>query len=131
MIDAEAIVRRLQDAALNGDIPAARTLLERALPVYRLTAAPVELPDLTAATDLTTKARVVLDAVADGRVPPDVGAQLTAAIGSVARLAEIDELTKRVTALEQPSGNERYRLSIDELREIAATGRVRKRKSGC
>lgn len=100
LIDAEAIVERLQEAALAGDIPAARTLLERALPVYRSSAEPVELPELTAATDLTDKARAVLAAVADGRVPPDLGAQLVSAIGSVARVAEVDELLRRIAVLE-------------------------------
>jgi hypothetical protein len=42
MIDAEGIVTKLQEAALAGDVQAARTLLERALPVYRTAAAPVE-----------------------------------------------------------------------------------------
>lgn len=101
LIDAEKIVARLQEAALDGDVQAARTLLERALPVYRTSAEPVDLPELARATELTDKAQAVLDAVADGRVPPDVGSQLVAAIGSVSRLAEVDELARRVTALEQ------------------------------
>lgn len=100
MINAEAIVESLQTAALGGDVAAARTLLERALPVYRSSAEPVELPELIAATDLTDKARAVLSAVADGRIPPDLGAQLVSAIGSVAKVAETDELLRRIAALE-------------------------------
>jgi hypothetical protein len=103
MIDVEKIITQLQTSALAGDVPAARTLLERALPVYRSAAAPVEIPELADAADLTKKAHSVLDAVACGRVPPDVGANLVAAIGSVARLAEVDELLRRVTALEEAS----------------------------
>jgi hypothetical protein len=106
MIDAEAIVKRLEQAALSGDVAAARTLLERALPVYRSAAAPVELPELEAAGDFTDKARAVLAAVAGGKIPPDLGAQLVGAIGSVARLAEVDELIRRVAALEA-AGHER------------------------
>lgn len=101
LIDVEAIVGRLQAAALDGDVQAARTLLERALPVYRASAEPVELPALAAAPHLTDKARAVLGAVAEGQVPPDVGAQLVSAIGAVSRLAEVDELTRRVAALEK------------------------------
>lgn len=103
MIDAEKIIQKLQGAALSGDVAAARTLLERALPVYRTSAEPVDLPEIVAADNLTAKASAVLDAVAAGRVPPDVGAGLVAAIGSVARLAEVDELLRRVTALEDAS----------------------------
>lgn len=104
MIDAEAIVRKLQEAALTGDVQAARTLLERALPVYRTTTAPIEIPKLATAKELTDKAHVVLDSVAAGKVPPDVGAQLVAAIGTVARVAEIDELTRRIAELEKHHG---------------------------
>ena len=103
LIDVEKIIERLQKAALEGDVQAARTLLERALPIYRVSAEPVELPELDAAAELTDKAKAVLTAVASGRVPPDVGSQLVSAIGSVSRVAEIDELLRRVAALETTS----------------------------
>ena len=105
MIDAEAIVKKLETAALAGDVQAARTLLERALPVYRATAEPVKVDGIEGADTLTDKARVVLEAVADGRVPPDMGAQLVTAIGTVARVAEVDELLRRIEALEARNGN--------------------------
>lgn len=101
MIDAEGIVKKLQEAALAGDVAAARTLLERALPVYRASAEPVLVPALNNALALTDKAHAVLAAVADGSIPPDLGAQLVTAIGTVARVAEVDELTRRVAALEE------------------------------
>lgn len=100
MIDVEAIVKKLETAALAGDVKAARTLLERALPVYRATAEPVQVAAIRGAETLTDKARAVLEAVADGSVPPDIGAQLVAAIGTVARVAEVDELLRRIEALE-------------------------------
>jgi len=96
MIDAEAIVKKLEAAALGGDVQAARTLLERALPVYRATAEPVMVDGIRCADSLTDKARAVLEAVAQGKVPPDIGAQLVTAIGTVARVAEVDELLRRI-----------------------------------
>lgn len=105
MIDAEGIVKKLQEAALAGDVQAARTLLERALPVYRASAEPVQLPGLNDAMALTDKAHAVLAAVADGSIPPDLGAQLVTAIGTVARVAEVDELQRRIAALEERHGN--------------------------
>lgn len=101
MINAEAIVKKLETAALGGDVQAARTLLERALPVYRATAEPVTVDGIRGTDSLTDKARAVLEAVAEGKVPPDVGAQLVAAIGTVARVAEVDELLRRIEALEK------------------------------
>ena len=105
MINAEGIVKKLEAAALAGDVQAARTLLERALPVYRAAAAPVRLPELAAAQSLTEKAKAVLDAVAREQVPPDLGAQLIAALGNVARVAEIDELERRIRTLEEAKGD--------------------------
>src|SRR6185312_13994909 len=55
MIDAEAIVKKLETVALAGDVQAARTLLERALPVYRLTAEPVKVDGIEGADTLTDK----------------------------------------------------------------------------
>lgn len=107
MINAEAIVKALQTAAEAGDVQAARTLLERALPVYRTAAQPVELPGLDAAGTLTGKAHAVLTAVAAGELPPDLGAQLVAAIGNVSRVAEVDELLRRVAELEIHNGEQR------------------------
>jgi hypothetical protein len=104
MINVEKIIARLQQAAEGGDVQAARTLLERALPIYRTTTAPVELPELASAQELTDKALSVLDAVADGRMPPDVGSQLVSAIGAVASLSKADDLARRIAALEQRNG---------------------------
>lgn len=105
MIDAKGIIKKLQAAALAGDVQAARTLLERALPVYRASAEPVQIPGLNDALELADKAHAVLAAVADGNIPPDLGAQLVTAIGTVARVAEVDELARRIAALEANHGN--------------------------
>jgi hypothetical protein len=100
MIDAEAIVKRLQEAALDGDVQAARTLLERALPVYRTSAEPVSLPELNKTSELGDKAKVILAAVGAGELPPDIGSQLVAAVGAVAGITRVDELAKRIEVLE-------------------------------
>ena len=95
-----AILESLTTAALAGDVQAARLLLERALPPIK----PVEatqalsLPDGT----LTEQGRAVLAAVAAGDLAPGQGAQLLAAIGTLGKVAEIDELAARVAALEAP-----------------------------
>lgn len=107
MINTAAIVKRLQKSALAGDVQAARTLLDRALPVYRAASAPVELPGLATAAALLGKAQAVLVAVAEGRLPPELGAQLVGAIGAVAKIAEMDELERRIQALENEKERQR------------------------
>ena len=85
--------------ALDGDVGAARLLLERAIAPLKAAeqAQTLSLPDGT----LTNQGRAVLSAVAAGDLAPGQGAQLLAAIGSLARVTEIDELTNRITALEE------------------------------
>ncbi|MCK6417296.1 MAG: hypothetical protein L6Q63_17510 [Giesbergeria sp.] len=77
---------------------AARLLLERALPPIKAVEATqaLSLPDGT----LTEQGRAVLASVAAGELAPGQGAALLGAIGTLARVAEIDELTQRITALE-------------------------------
>lgn len=84
--------------ALDGDVAAARLLLERSVAPLKAaeTAQAIALPD----GDLTSQGRAVLACVAAGEIAPGQGAQLVAAIGTLARVAEIDELAARVAALE-------------------------------
>ncbi len=93
-----AILDSLTSAALAGDVQAARLLLERALPPIKAVEATqaLSLPDGT----LTEQGRAVLASVAAGELAPGQGAALLGAIGTLARVAEIDELTQRITALE-------------------------------
>lgn len=94
----QPIIERLVAAALQGDTGAARLLLERVCPPLKATEepAPLALPDGT----LTEQGRAVLGAVAAGELAPGQGAALLGAIGTLARVAEVDELERRLTALE-------------------------------
>ena len=104
-----AIAKRVPDLldamlakALDGDVGAARLLLERAiapLKAIEQTQA-LALPDGT----LTAQGRAVLRSVADGVLAPSQGAALLGAIGTLARVTEIDELETRIAALEVRNG---------------------------
>ena len=98
-----AILESLTTAALAGDVQAARLLLERALPPIKPVeqSQPLSLPDGT----LTEQGRAVLASVAAGELAPGQGAALLGAIGTLARVAEIDELARRIEALEDRHGN--------------------------
>lgn len=104
-----AIAKRVPDLldamlakALDGDVGAARLLLERAiapLKAIEQTQA-LALPDGT----LTAQGRAVLRSVADGVLAPSQGAALLGAIGTLARVTEMDELESRIAALEVRNG---------------------------
>ncbi len=94
------LLAKLMTQALEGDTSAARLLLERAIAPLKATEQAQALP-LPDGGTLTAQGRAVLSAVAAGELGPSQGAQLLAAIGSLARVTEIDELADRVAALEE------------------------------
>ncbi|OQW85822.1 MAG: hypothetical protein BWK72_20330 [Rhodoferax ferrireducens] len=93
------LLAKLIEQALEGDTGAARLLLERAIaPLKSIEPTQaITLPDGT----LTDQGRAVLRSVADGELAPGQGAALLGAIGTLARVAEIDELNARITKLEE------------------------------
>lgn len=98
-----AIIERLTAQALEGDVQAARLLLERTVAPLKAMepTQPLSLPDGT----LTAQGRAVLAAVAAGELAPGQGSALLSAIGALARVAELDELVRRIEALEAGNGD--------------------------
>lgn len=99
-----AILESVVKAAIEGDMTAARLVLDRCLPALKPLEATIEGLALPTGT-LTQQATDVLSAVARGELAPGQGAQLVASIGAVAKIAEFDELTARIEALEKAHGN--------------------------
>lgn len=96
------LLQTLMARALEGDVGAARLLLERTVAPLRAVdpAQAINLPGNT----LTERGQAVLGAVSAGELSPGQGAALIGAIGSLARVAEMDELAARVAALESKHG---------------------------
>jgi hypothetical protein len=100
-----SILDQLVSAAQGGDVQAARLILERVLPPMKAIEQAQEL-DFPEDGTLTAQGRAVLSAVAAGELAPGQGAALLGAIGTLARVTEIDDLTARITKLEeQQHGN--------------------------
>ena len=102
--DVPGIIKALTDAALGGDTQAARLLLERCLPPIKPIeqATPLTLPT---SASLSDQGRAVLAAVAAGEMAPSQGAALIGALGTMAKIHEVDELERRIAALEGNHGN--------------------------
>ena len=92
------LLAAMMTRALDGDVGAARLLLERAIAPLKAAeqTQALSLPDGT----LTDQGRAVLAAVAAGELAPGQGAQLLTALGTLGKIAELDELAARITALE-------------------------------
>jgi hypothetical protein len=98
------ILAAMVKAAKGGDTTAARLLLDRVLPALKPTDQPVTMP-LTGA-DLGSDGREIIAAVGASIVTPEQAGRLLAGLGSLARIVEVDELLKRVEALEAASASQ-------------------------
>lgn len=90
--------------AISGDMVAARIVLERVLPALRPAEQPVAL-EMPKGGTLTQQAQAVLTAAADGALGLGQAAQLIAAIATVGKVAEVDELEARIRVLEEQHGS--------------------------
>lgn len=97
--DAEEVLATVLAAAKRGDMTAARIVLDRLCPPMKPTAAPVSV-QLPEGAGLAGTARAFVEAAADGALPPDVAGQLVQAVAHLARVTEIDEIERRLAALE-------------------------------
>ncbi|WP_313487312.1 DUF5681 domain-containing protein [Stutzerimonas kunmingensis] len=94
----EEVAGVVLDAARNGDMQACRLILERMVPAIKPVSEPIQF-DFSGSTP-TDQARSIMAAIAAGDIPPDQGRALIEALASVAKIAELDELSRRLEALE-------------------------------
>jgi polyhydroxyalkanoate synthesis regulator phasin len=93
------IVKQLIEAALKGDMQAARLLLDRVLPPLRAEdgAIKISLPD----GSMAGQGEAIIKAAAMGQITPGQASAMTTALAGVARIKEISELEERIAALER------------------------------
>ena len=90
-----AVVR----AAKGGDLQAARTILERVLPPMKAIEPAVTIDAIDG--NLSQQGAAILCAMTGGRLTPAQTAQILGALAQQAKIVEVDELSRRLTALEQ------------------------------
>lgn len=96
---ADAVAKKVLEAAKGGDMQACRLVMERLIPALKPTADPVRF-ELDEA-DLPAAAKSILRAVAAGGLPPDQGKALIDALASVSRVIEVAELQKALEELRE------------------------------
>jgi hypothetical protein len=79
MIDVPALLETLRIAAADGDVSAAKLLLERALPALKLADSPVTLP---LGDGLAEQGRLVMDGIHKGTLTPDQAQRLMSALAA-------------------------------------------------
>ena len=96
----EEVLQAVLDAALSGDMAAARMILDRIVPPLRPHTESVHIP-LDAPAGPAATAEAILAAAVAGRIPPDAAVQLLSAAASLTRIIETAELKTRLEALER------------------------------
>lgn len=96
--DMPDIVKKLVELAKEGDIQAAKVLLDRICPPLKPQALPVTIG--TGATLSETGGNVVT-ATLNGTIPPDIGAMLIRALAEQGKLIELQDMADRLQRLEK------------------------------
>ncbi len=100
-----SVLRAVVRAAEQGDMAAARIVLDRAWPVRRGRPVRLELPELQTAADLAAALAAVAGAVGRGEVSPEEGSAVAIVLEAQRKAIETQELERRIAALEAAKGS--------------------------
>jgi hypothetical protein len=98
--DAESMVRKMIDAANEGDRVAARLVLSRIWSAPKGRALQVELPEIRTPADLLVAHAAVAAAVSDGRLTAQDGASLSAMLETHRRAFELVAQEQKIEQLD-------------------------------
>jgi hypothetical protein len=97
---ADDILQSVIDAAIAGDMTACKMLLDRITPTLKPMAAQINI-SIPNGAGLAEQGGEIIKATMAGQISPDVGSQLISALAAQTKIIEIDELTRRIEALEE------------------------------
>jgi Family of unknown function (DUF5681) len=99
--DAENIVNAVLAAARDGDMTAARIVLDRIAPARRDNPVTFALPKIKRPADAVAASAAILSAVADGRLTPGEALEVSKLIEGFVKTLEVAELEERLNELEE------------------------------
>ena len=102
--DGADVVRAVLAAAKNGDMLAARLVLDRIVPVRKGRSIQLDLPTIESATDVLAALSLTVAAMADGEITPDEAAVVAGVLETKRKAIETVELEARLALLEQQAG---------------------------
>lgn len=98
---AEEIASAVINQAKDGNLMAARLVLDRLAPPVRERSIELELPDTRTAAGIAEAQQTVLEAVGRGELTPGEGQVLAGILEARRKAIETDELIARIKALEE------------------------------
>ncbi len=98
--EAEAVIRKALDLALDGDAAALRLCLDRIIAPRRERAVAFTMPPIGGAADLAGAMAALAGAAAQGMITPGEAAQLSQVVETYIRAVETTEIERRLRAVE-------------------------------
>jgi hypothetical protein len=98
--EAEALLRKLVDKALEGDTAALRLCVDRLLPPRRGRLVTFELPKVETANDASAASAAILAACANGELSPSEAAELMGLVAAHVQMLETTRLEAGLATLE-------------------------------
>ncbi|WP_343115448.1 hypothetical protein [Ostreiculturibacter nitratireducens] len=102
--NAGGILERQIEKALEGDSAAAQLILSRVIAPLKSDSGRVKF-DFDASLPISAQVEKVLEAVATGKVSPEVAQQIVGAIGTLSSVRATEELEQRIVQLEAKAVN--------------------------
>ena len=103
--EGEDVVRTMVSHAKNGNMGAAKALLDRLVPPRKDRPVPFPLPPITSITDVMEALSIILDGMATGELTPQDSQALMNILAGYMKIYEATEFEQRLTALEGRLGN--------------------------
>lgn len=102
--DLPDIIEAMVKAAKEGDTAAAKLLIDRCIPTVKPRQQPEAIGDLCGS--LSDQGQQVIAAMGSGKLSTDEAQNILSALALLARLYEVDDIERRLAALEQNHGND-------------------------
>lgn len=99
--DLNDVVRVVIDAALSGDLTAARLIVDKLIPATRERPLSIDLPDTKTAEGVELAQSAIIQAVGAGNLLPGEGETLSALVENRRRSLESIEFAARLAAIEE------------------------------
>jgi hypothetical protein len=98
--DTEEVIMAVIEKAKDGDIQAAKLILDRIVPLRKGRPVQIDLPGMTNAGDVVNALSATLKAVSDGHLTPDEAQALAHILEGQRRAIETTDLERRLETLE-------------------------------
>jgi hypothetical protein len=101
-------VRSMVSEAKDGNMTAAKAILDRLVPPRKSSPTPIEIPEIAEVSDLETALFKVANDMATGEITPEEASAITGVFANHVRLHETLKIEDRLAQLEEKmNGNDR------------------------